>query len=186
MKKIILACSGLLLGFATQAQIAVTSDVNYAIQSALSNDVTLKNNRLELEKEKLERKGVLNKYIPTISTQALYGYIDNTLTVDFPTTTLPYINQEIFKDEKAMDINGNIFHAGATAKAVLFSGGQILNGAKALQYKEEGNALMMQKDEDALIKSVLESFDQLAMLKAAEDLIAQSTTRLEKETIRVT
>lgn len=185
MKKLIIACCSLLLSFATQAQIVVTPDVNDAIQAALSNDVTLKNNRLELEKEKLERKGVLNKYIPTVSTQAIYGYLDNKLTIDFPATTLPYINQQIFQDEKAMNINGNIFHGGATAKAVLFSGGQILNGAKALKYNEEGNALMMQKDEDALIKAVLESFDQLALLKAAEDLLDQSAARLEKEKLRV-
>jgi outer membrane protein TolC len=176
----------MLLALKSTAQVAVTADVQQAINAALEHNIAIKNNDIELERMEIARKSVLSKYIPHVEGSALYAHFNNSINVDVPTTTIPLFNQQIFTSDQILNTSGNLFHGGVTAKAVLFSGGQIYNGAQALKYKNKGTALMLEAEKDAVIKSVLESFDQLALIHQAELLLKQSAERLDKESLRVT
>ena len=169
----------------TFAQIPVSSDVNQAIQLALQKDVTIKNQNIEKTKLDLEHKSVLNKYIPKVEANALYGYLNSKGSLDIPTVTLPITGTQLFSGSSDFTTKGQAFHGNVMAKTVLFSGGQIMNGAKALQYKKEGTSYMMDLQNDAVIKDVILSYDQLQMLKIADQLINDSEKRLLKETERV-
>lgn len=186
MRKIIsiLLCS-IFGSTSLQAQVILTPEVNDAVQKALHKDVEVKNQQLELHKLELERKSVLTKYIPKVEANALYAHFNSDVTLDVPTTALPITGQPIFDGTTSLANKGNAFHGGVMAKAVLFSGGQIYNGAKALEQKNEGTAYMMETRKDDVIKSVLESYDQLELLKRAEILINESEKRLLKESERV-
>lgn len=166
-------------------QIQLTSDVKQAVDAALAKDVTLVNQNIEKQKLELERKSVLSKYIPKVEATALYGYLNSEGSLDLPTVQLPITGTQLFNGAADFSTKGQAFHAGVMAKAVLFSGGQIYNGAKALQYKNEGTGYMMDLQNDAVIKDLILSFDQLQLLKAAEQLIDDSDKRLKKETERV-
>ncbi len=166
-------------------QVQVSKTLMQAIEAALSQDYDLANQNLETEKIEMERKSVLNKYIPHVSASALYGYFDNTLTLDVPTLTLPLTGVQLFSGNQQFDNSGNLFYGGLTAKTVLFSGGQILNGAKALEAKKKGMELMSQPKRDAIIKDVVYSFDQIRLLNEAQKLVDESEIRLKKENERV-
>lgn len=175
----------IIASFSSSAQIQVSPDVNKALQAALAKDVVIQNNDLELQKMEHERQAVLHKYLPTLGFSSMYSYFSNTATLNQPGITLPILNTTLAGGKEAVDLSGNFFHAGLTAKAILFSGGQILNGAKALEQKNTGTAFLLESQKDSVVRNVLGSFDQLALIKEAEKLIEESRIRLTKEQERV-
>ena len=190
MKAFISTSLVLLLSFSLQAQIPINEEVREAIRLALDKDVDVRNQALELDKMELQRKSVLSMYIPKVEASALYAHFNTDVTVDLPTQTFSLPGPDapsvdIFDGKARMDNYGNVFHGGVQAKAILFSGGQILNGAKALEEKQAGTRLMSDLRQDVLILDVLQSYDQLQVLRQAQVLLDATARRLAKETQRV-
>lgn len=168
----------------TQAQITLSSSLEQAIAKAIEKSASVKNQHYDIEKLQLQRKGVLNTYLPHVEGTALYAYLDNRLTVDVPTFST-FWGAELFEGKSSFDNSAQAFHAGLTAKMPLFTGMQIPNGAKALQQKITGTEYLLESQKDNIIKDVINSFDQIALLNQADKLIAESEIRLNKETQRV-
>jgi outer membrane protein TolC len=186
MKKKLALSILLLYSFANSyAQITIPASLQDAVQKAIEKNSAIKNKELEIEKIQIQEKSVRNKYIPTIEANALYSYFDNKLTVDFPATTLPVINSPLFEGKSTFDNYGNIFNASLMAKMILFSGMQIPNGANALKQKAIGTGYLKESEKDNITKEVLNSFDQLLLIKEMEILINESDKRLQTETKRV-
>lgn len=184
MKKYFIVCLGV-LSISTSAQILLNDDVHRAINFALENDIELENQKIDHEKLELERQSILSKYIPRLEATALYGYLKSNGNLDIPTFNVPMTDFNLFAGSTDFKTKGQAFHGGIMAKAVLFSGGQIHYGAKALEYQNKGNALMMDLKADEVIKDIILSYDQLQLLNSAESLIDESEKRLNKETERV-
>ena len=166
-------------------QIKTSTTLDEAIHKALEKSLSQKNKELEIEKLNLQEKGIWNKYIPTVEASAIYSYFDNKLTVDLPTTQIPIINYPLFDEKKPFDNYGNIFNGSIMAKTVLFSGMQIPNGAKAIKEKTKGTQYLKDSEKDEIIKEVINTFDQLSLLKAIDTLIKDSNNRLQNEAKRV-
>lgn len=166
-------------------QIKISTTLDEAINKALEKSLSQKNKELEIEKLNLQEKGIWNKYIPTVEASALYSYFDNKLTVDLPTTQIPIINYPLFDGKTPFDNYGNIFNGSIMAKTVLFSGMQIPNGAKAIKEKTKGTQFLKDSEKDQIIKEVINTFDQLSLLKAIDTLIKDSNNRLQTEAKRV-
>lgn len=166
------------------SQIAVSASLDDAIQKALAKSSSVKNKELEIEKLNLQKKSIWNKYIPTLEATAMYLYFDNRMTIDLPTVTV--LNYPLLDGKTSFDNYGNIFHGGVMAKTVLFSGLQIPNGAKAIEQKAIGTAYLTESEKDGIVKDVINTFDQLALLDEVERLINDSEKRLNAETLRVT
>ncbi|MEO4006638.1 TolC family protein [Flavobacterium sp. CAU 1735] len=166
------------------SQIAVSASLDDAIQKALAKSSSVKNKELEIEKLNLQKKSIWNKYIPTVEATAMYMYFDNRMTIDLPTVTV--LNYPLLDGKTSFDNYGNIFHGGVMAKTVLFSGLQIPNGAKAIEQKAIGTAYLTESEKDGIVKDVINTFDQLALLDEVERLINDSEKRLNAETLRVT
>ena len=166
-------------------QIKTSTTLDEAIHKALEKSLSQKNKELEIEKLNLQEKGIWNKYIPTVEASAIYSYFDNKLTVDLPTTQIPIINYPLFDGKKTFDNYGNIFNGSIMAKTVLFSGMQIPNGAKAIKEKTKGTQYLKDSEKDQIIKEVINTFDQLSLLKAIDTLIKDSNNRLQIEAKRV-
>jgi len=166
-------------------QIKTSTTLDEAIHKALEKSLSQKNKELEIEKLNLQEKGIWNKYIPTVEASAIYSYFDNKLTVDLPTTQIPIINYPLFDGKKTFDNYGNIFNGSIMAKTVLFSGMQIPNGAKAIKEKTKGTQYLKDSEKDQIIKEVINTFDQLSLLKAIDTLIKDSNNRLQNEAKRV-
>jgi outer membrane protein TolC len=186
MKKYLTLSILTFFSFAGYAQIDVSISLEKAIEKAIEKNSSIKNKELEIEKLNLQEKGVWNKYIPTVDATAIYSYFDNRLTIDLPTATIPIVNYPLFDGKTAFDNYGNLFNGSVMAKTVLFSGLQIPNGAKAIQQKAKGTEYLKESEKDGVIKEVINSFDQLALLNEVEKLVNDSDKRLQTETKRVT
>lgn len=185
-KKICSLATAYLAYFAVgHAQVNLSPSLQEAVSAGLEKNVKLKNQGLDLEKMALAEKEVRQKYLPRLSAIGGYAYFSNTLAVDIPTTTLPVTGYPLFAGATDFRNEGNGVLAGVTLKQVVFSGGQILNGAKALGEKRKGNALLVEASKEDIIKEIITSFDQLKLLDAAQRLISESEIRLKKETERV-
>lgn len=171
--------------FAAHAQIDLPEALRNPIDHALQKSVTIKNKNLDVEKVQIERKAVLNKYVPTVEAMGGYAYFNTQVTVDVPTMTLPITGMELFDGKSSFDNSGNALHGGIMAKTVLFSGMQIPNGARALEQKAFGDSLLIETDKDKVIADVVESFDALILIYATQRLIDDSDKRLKKEEERV-
>ncbi|MCG2460453.1 TolC family protein [Flavobacteriaceae bacterium F89] len=167
------------------AQVMVSPSLKEAIDVALDYSGTIKNQDLELEKAELGRKTVLNKYLPTLSANATYAYLNNDLKLDIPTVLLPVTGTPLFEGSTNIHNEGNVFIAALNAKQVLFSGGQIMNGAKAMGAKNEGTKYLSEIKKDEIVKDIVNSFDQLRLLDHARSFVNESEIRLNKEKQRV-
>lgn len=171
--------------FAVQAQIDLPEALRIPIDNAIQKSTAIKNKNLDVEKVRIERKAVLNKYVPKVEAMGGYAYFDTEMTIDLPTVNLPITSMELFDGKGSFDNSGNAVHAGVMAKTVLFSGMQIPNGAKALQQKALGDSLLIETDRDKIIADVVESFDALILIDATQKIITESDKRLKKEEERV-
>ena len=169
----------------SNAQITISTSLDEAINKAIEKNSSIKNKELEIEKINLQKKGVWNKYIPTVEASGLYTYFDNKLTIDAPSVTVPVVNLTLFDGKTTFDNYGNIFNGSVMAKTILFSGMQIPNGAKALEQKAKGAEYLKESDKDGIIKEVINTFDQLTLLNEVEKLINDSDKRLQSESKRV-
>jgi outer membrane protein TolC len=168
------------------SQIVVSTSLEEAINKAITKSSSIKNKELEIEKLELQEKGIWNNYIPRIEANAEYMYFDNKLSVNLPASSLiPIPGAPVFDGKTSFDNYGNIFNAGLMAKTILFTGFQIENGAKAIKEKTKGTEFLKESEKDAIIKEVINTFDQLSLLTAIEKLINDSSIRLDTETKRV-
>lgn len=167
------------------AQMMVSQSLDQAIKSGLQKSETLKQKEFETQKLDLERKEVLQKYIPRMEASGTYIYADSNSKIDLETQHTPLLGLPIFNSAKHSESYGNIMMGGVTAKMVLFSGLQIPYGAKALQHKRIGTQHLANVLSDDLIQEIVTSFDQIKVLEAVQKLIDDSTKRLETEAKRV-
>ncbi|MDA3614611.1 TolC family protein [Polluticaenibacter yanchengensis] len=167
------------------SQLNISPLLQDAVLKAISKSSVIKNNEIEHEKIALEKKSVLNKYIPKVEASATYLYFDSKIKVDLPATQLPITGIEIFEGKSSFDNYGNLFNGSIMAKTVLYSGGQIENGAKALEQKLEAEKQLTEVEKQNIAKEVISSFDALFLLDEIDNLINESEKRLATETHRV-
>lgn len=76
---------------------------------------------------------------------------------------------------------GNYFGIDATAKMLLYSGGQVPNISKALTEKIKAQEALSDKSKSDVISDVITYYDQLALLNQSKHVLDESTTRLAAE-----
>lgn len=185
MKKIFLIISVSLSVHNASAQLQLPRAFQQPIEQALERNKEIHNKQIELQKAELQSKSVKGKHLPTLDVTAGYAYFDNHMIIDLPGYKLPITGAELFSGKTTADNHGNIAHAGLLAKSVLYSGGQINNGVRALEQKAIGDALMVETDKDKLVEDIITSIDKFSYLDASEKLIEDSDKRLQKEEERV-
>lgn len=151
------------------------------VEKAVYHNKTFINANLENQKVALDRENVRGKLLPTVSANAMYGYLNSNIDLDLPTKTLPLLGSSIFDGSQRMNLSTQIGMAGVTATQVIFSGLQITNGQKALEQKFKAQQLMTEAGYDQLAQEIMQSFDQLMLLKEVDLLINDSEKRLNKE-----
>lgn len=81
----------------------------------------------------------------------------------------------------AGDFSGSYYGLDASARMVLFSGGQIPNLSGALREKAEAQQALADKCSSEVIAEVITCYDQLAVLNQSEKVLNESALRLEAE-----
>lgn len=76
---------------------------------------------------------------------------------------------------------GNYYGVDATAKMLLYSGGQVPNTSKALKEKIKAQEALTDKSRSDVISEIITYYDQLALLNQSKRVLDESATRLEAE-----
>jgi len=76
---------------------------------------------------------------------------------------------------------GNYYGVDATAKMLLYSGGQVPNASKALKEKMKAQEALTDKCKSDVISEVIMYYDQLALLLQAKHVLDESSIRLAAE-----
>lgn len=79
------------------------------------------------------------------------------------------------------EMYGNYFGIDATAKMLLYSGGQVPNMAKAVNEKIKAQDAMTDKYKSDVISEVITYYDQLALLNQSKQVLDESASRLAAE-----
>jgi len=79
------------------------------------------------------------------------------------------------------DVHGNYLGIDATAKMLLYSGGQVPNVSKALSEKMKAQEALSDKCKTDVINEVISAYDQLALLKQSGQVLDESAKRLAAE-----
>lgn len=161
------------------------TDFKRPVEEAIKHSKGLQNSLLENQKVSLEREEVKGKFLPTVSLNGGYGYLNSTVDLDLPSHQLPITGINIFQGAQKSNISTQLALAGVTAKQIIFSGLQITNGQKALDQKFKAQALMREASKDQIAQEVMFSLDQLMLLKEVDLLILDSEKRLNKEHLKV-
>lgn len=167
------------------AQIVLPAVLEKPVNMALERNKEIRNKMMDLDAAGLDRDITKSMYLPRVEAMAGYAYTYNHIILDLPAVDLPVSGIGLFADKTKIDSRGNLFHGGLMAHSILYSGGQIPQGVKALEQKAKGDALLIESDKDSLVLEVLTGFDQLRLIEASEMLIEDSDRRLQKEAQRV-
>ncbi|MVZ65191.1 TolC family protein [Sphingobacterium sp. DK4209] len=151
------------------------------VNNAIRYNKSLKNAELENQKVALDQQMVKGKLLPTVSANAMYGYVNSLINIDLPTQNLPITGINLFEGSQSARLSTQVGLAGVTATQVIFSGLQISNGQKALEQKFKAQRLLQEASYDQVAQEVIMCFDQLMLLKEVDLLIADSEKRLNKE-----
>lgn len=160
-------------------------DFKYPVEQAIQYSKSLQNAILENQKVAWDREEVKGKLLPTVTANAMYGYVNMNTRLNLPDKTLPITGIELFEGSTRGSLSTQMGTAGVTATQVIFSGLQITNGQKALEQKFKAQTLMSEASYDALAQEVVLSLDQLMLLKEVDLLIDDSEKRLNKEHLKV-
>ena len=154
--------------------------------SALKNNVALRNAQLSMEAAQEQRREAFTKYFPNVSATGLWfnanrgmakmdidpsGIITPelgaALAQSFPPEALAALANPM---SMSMMKNGTI--AGVTAVQPVFAGGQIVNGNKLARVGEEVSRLQMQLSENEVEKTTEQYYWQLVSMKEKMNTIA--------------
>ncbi|MFZ4861502.1 TolC family protein [Sphingobacterium sp. Mn56C] len=176
----------LLAQFTYSAQAQQLDVLKHPVSNAITYSKTIQNSKLENKKTDLDREGVKGKFLPKVTANGMYGYMNSTIDIDLPTQTLPITGITLFEGSQRSRLSSQVALAGVTATQVIFSGLQISNGQKALEQKSIAQNLLLEASYDAIAQEIVLSFDQLMLLKEVDLLISDSEKRLNKEHLKVT
>lgn len=149
--------------------------------SALENSRSLQVSRLETERARIQQKSVLAVYAPSIDAQGMYGIFKADIKADAPTVDLPLTDYNLFEGSSAFSSGGRGGMLNASVSQVLFTGLQAPLAYKALENKTKALGFSHEKEEAALVRTVLETIDNLVLTWRYDSLLVQSAQRLEAE-----
>ncbi len=147
--------------------------------SALNNNIAIRNARLDIEAAQQQRKEAFTKYFPDVSATGLWfnankGMAQTTVNPSeaMPpalATTLPQMLPPDMLAALASPINISMMKNGTIASLMalqpVFAGGQIINGNKLAKVGEDVSQLQLQLSENEVEKTVEQYFWQLATLQ---------------------
>lgn len=188
MKKILIAIA-LLSGLTVSAQ---TYTVEQLVDSALHNNVKVRNAQLSVEAAQQQKKEVFTKFFPTVSGTGLWFNANRGMAemkID-PKSMVPETLQQMMAQYAqllppeimgafgslanpitlSMMKNGTI--ASVMAVQPVFAGGQIVNGNKLAKVGAEASELQLRLSENEVEKTTEQYFWQLASLQEKMKTIA--------------
>ena len=165
----------------TNAQNFVEEVLKKPIQQAITENAEVKIQQKQSDGTQMEKEAVKGKNLPQISLMGGYGYLYSQLSPEFPTHYLPITGTPIFEDALVSNFQTQALMAGISARQIIFAGGQVNQGIKALEEKQKAETFLAEAGKEEVAKEVILTFDQLMLLNEVDKLLKDSEKRLNKE-----
>lgn len=155
MKKIAFILIGFVIcGFAAAQS---TYDLQQILDSARSNNITLRNADRSIASAQEQRKEAFTKYFPTVSGSA--GWFDNAKSLVSADVAIPGVGNLGLNYLKDGVIGG------ITALQPVYAGGKIINSNRLAKVGEESSQLQKQLSQNEVDKTAEEYFWQMVMIE---------------------
>lgn len=163
------------------AQSFIEETLREPIQKAISKGAEVRMQEMESTATQMDIDAVKGKSLPQISFMGGYGFLYSQLSPKFPTQYLPISGTPFLQDALVSNFQTQAFMGMLSARQVIFAGNQINNGIKALEEKQKAERFLAEAGKEQIAKEVIETFDQLMLLKEVDKLIDDSEKRLNTE-----
>ncbi len=167
--------------FQSHAQSFVEEVLKKPIQQAITENAEVQIQQKESDGTQLEKEAVKGKNLPQVSLIGGYGYLYSQLSPEFPTHYLPITGTPIFEDALVSNFQTQVLMGGVSARQIIFAGGQVNKGIKALEEKQKAESFLAEAGKEEVAKEVVLTFDQLMLLNEVDKLLEDSEKRLNKE-----
>ena len=156
------------------------------IQSALSSDGTLTQQKLENKYTQLDDQKLKDVFLPKVDISGQAGYLYASAHLKSPEIGIPPI-PGVFPGalipEGQLNNNLNISRLSALAKAeasvLLYSGGKVKYLKEANKEKSISEILLMDKSRDEVITEVSKAYDQIALVHESKKVLDEAKKRLD-------
>ncbi|WBM74906.1 TolC family protein [Saprospira grandis] len=168
-------------------------------EATAKRDAGLKSFDLSQEQILLQDKALRYRFLPNLELNASYTRLGEDLRFDSDMESLLMGSQSLLaKEALGIPFNmplpeqvplseippileRNILKASADMNWLLYSGGKIKQGRKALQAKGELQLAQKQMQKETLFNNLLQTYDQLGLLLAAEKVLSQTGDYLAQQ-----
>lgn len=197
---LILIVTGITSGVSAQQLDPILKDL---IKKGIEKNHSLSNNRLDAEQSKIDQKLAKSIFLPNITLNGSYARLNDDISFDGDTKTLLEETQKlVIKSAVGLPFNSpfpssipltaipnlqdkNIFKSSVDIDWVLFSGMQASNALKASQHKEASLNYVGMAEEDKIALQIIETYDQLALVKASKKVLNSSEDYLKEQAFYV-
>lgn len=163
------------------AQNFIEETLKEPIQRAIIKSAEVRMQEMMSNATQMDMEAVKGKRLPQISFMGGYGFLSSQLSPKFPTQYLPITGTPFLEDALVSNFQTQAFMGMLSARQVIFAGNQINNGIKALEEKQKAEHFLAEAGKEEIAKEVIDTFDQLMLLKEVDKLINDSEKRLNTE-----
>lgn len=150
------------------------------IRGALQKDYKLANQKLDVEKTKVELQQLKETYLPKVDVNVKEAFLLSSIRVNSSEINIPQLNIDIKQGSNTYTTASSLTNANVGANMLLYSGGKIEQLRKAATSKANAQTFMMEKSREDIIGDVIQVYDQLALLKQVKLVLDQSAVRLSE------
>ncbi len=154
-----------------------------AAKHALDYHPELRIQNLKKEIAEFERKKMLQTFLPRVTLQSRYTWLDEPVAIKLPDFSLE-VTPALTISPNLPDVrlqDDHFFNASVQIEQVLFTGFRVTNAAKGLHHRTEALGFMKQAGEAELLAALTESWDRVILLNASLDVLNEASARIDYE-----
>lgn len=180
MQKII-AYTILLVAFHNYTRVDAQStapSLSELIDSALMNDYALMNQQLDIGQSALDKQELKDAFIPRLKISGAETFSLTSIVYKSNAFEIPQLNIRVDRATNRFTLTSDRLSIGADASMLIYSGGTIPLLRKAVDEKIRAQTLLTEIQKQHIISDILETYDQLALLKQIRWVLDESERRL--------
>ncbi|MET0638056.1 MAG: TolC family protein [Chitinophagaceae bacterium] len=148
------------------------------IDSALLYDYTLLNEKIDISQSELEKQQLQDAFLPRLSVNGANGFSINSLSIKTKEIVIPQLNIRIDEQRNRFTLTSVLSTFNADASMLLYSGGKIPLLKRAVEERIRAQGFLTLRQKEEIISDVINTYDQLALLKQARIVLNESEKRL--------
>ncbi len=153
------------------------------LERAIQHYPEIRMAKIEQEKADLQRKLVLQTYLPKATLEANYTWLDDPLKFNLPPMSIE-VAPGMTVEPELPDIflqDDEFYSANIRLEQVLFTGGKVPNKARAAREKSKSLGYMTEAKKSDIMQAVAEAWDRLALIRESILVVDEGLERVRFE-----